>query len=114
MPEIVVVREAHEIPGRRPLFLHAGDVVTVGRRDDDWPAFVFVECERGAGWVPARNLSADSGRAAVLVPYDTTELPTRGGERLEVLARDDESGWHWCRNAAGREGWVPVRTLGGA
>jgi uncharacterized protein YgiM (DUF1202 family) len=43
--------------------------------------------------------------------YDTTELPTRVGETLDVVARDDESGWLWCRSADGREGWVPSRTL---
>ncbi len=112
MPETVVAREPHEIPPREPLSLRAGDVVTVHRRDDEWPAFVFVECEHGSGWVPSRRLSAGAGSATVLVPYDTTELPTRAGDRLEVLERDDESGWLWCRNAAGREGWVPVRTLG--
>jgi hypothetical protein len=37
----VVATEAHAIPERPPLSLAAGDVVTVGRRDADWPAFVF-------------------------------------------------------------------------
>ena len=38
----VVATEAHVIPERPPLSLASGDVVTVGRRDSDWPAFVFV------------------------------------------------------------------------
>jgi len=69
----VVAIEAHEIPERPPLSLAAGDVVAVGRRDDDWPAVV--------------------------------------GETIEVVARDDESGWLWYRTADDREGWVPRRTL---
>jgi hypothetical protein len=107
----VVATEAHTIPERPPLCLASGDVVTVGRRDGDWPAFVFVTTARGAGWVPSRYLSADTGRAVVETPYDTTELATTSGEILEVVDHDDESGWLWCRSADGREGWVPSRTV---
>jgi SH3 domain len=107
----VVATEAHAIPERPPLSLASGDVVTVGRRDGDWPAFVFVTTARGSGWVPSRHLSADAGRAVVETPYNTTELATRRGEMLEVIDRDDESGWLWCRSAGGREGWVPSRSV---
>ena len=107
----VVAIEAHEIPERPPLSLAAGDVVAVGRRDDDWPAFVFVTAACGQGWVPSRHLSLEAGQGVVVTAYDTSELPTRVGETLDVVARDDESGWLWCRSADGREGWVPSRTL---
>ena len=107
----VVAIEAHEIPERPPLSLAAGDVVAVGHRDDDWPAFVFVTAARGQGWVPSRHLSLEAGQGVVVTAYDTTELPTRVGETLDVVACDDESGWLWCRSADGREGWVPSRTL---
>jgi Variant SH3 domain len=99
----VVVIEAHEIPQRPPLSLAAGDVVAVGRRDDDWPAFVFVTAARGSGWVPSRYVAVETGHAVVVTAYDTTELPTRVGETLDVVGRDDESGWLWCRSADGRE-----------
>lgn len=107
----VVAVEAHEISERPPVQLVVGDVVAVGERDVDWRAFVFVTGARGSGWVPSRHLSAETGQATVLAPYDTTELPTSVGEKLEVVVRDDESGWLWCRSAGGREGWVPTRTL---
>ena len=107
----VVATEAHTIPERPPLSLASGDVVTVGRRDEDWPAFVFVTTSRGSGWVPSRYLSADAGQAVVETPYDPTELATTSGEILEVIDRDDESGWLWCRSADGREGWVPGRSV---
>jgi hypothetical protein len=45
------------------------------------------------------------------VRCDTTELPTTGGEELEVLDEDLVSGWVWCRARNGREGWVPERTI---
>jgi hypothetical protein len=47
----------------------------------------------------------------VKTAYDTTELPTKAGDVLDVLAEDHESGWLWCRPSDGREGWVPARTL---
>ncbi len=102
---------SHEIPKRAPLRLSAGQQVTVGPRDSQWPAFVFVTTDTGEGWVPSRYLDADAGPATVTVPYDTTELPTEAGEVLAVVVRDDESGWIWLRAASGRAGWVPADTV---
>jgi hypothetical protein len=109
--ENVMALESHVIPALPPLRLVVGDRVVVTQRDGDWPAFMFVQGASGSGWVPARHLSSQVGTAAVLVPYDTTELPVAAGEVLEVLERDDESGWHWCRNSNGSSGWVPARIL---
>ena len=106
MRKVRAVR-AHEIPQRAPLVLSAGQQVTVGQRDTQWPAFVFVTAGTGEGWVPARHLDAESGAATVTVPYDTTELPTAAGEILTVITHDEVSGWSWVRAAGGREGWVP-------
>jgi hypothetical protein len=104
----------HEIPERAPIRVEPGEAVGVGPRDTAWPAFVFVTTGHGEGWVPARHLELDPAgiRGVVRSAYDTTELPTTAGEELEVLERDDESGWLWCRNTRGREGWVPLNTLG--
>jgi hypothetical protein len=107
----VVATAAHEIPDRAPLRVSVGQRVDVGDRDTEWPEFVFVTAPQGSGWVPARHLSASSGSAVVLTEYDTTELPTRPGEVLDVVAEDLVSGWMWCRSPEGREGWVPVKTL---
>lgn len=102
---------AHVIPDRPPLRLAVGQQVQAGDRDSEWTEFVFVTAADGTGWVPARHLSTSSGAAVVQAPYDTTELSTEVGEVLEVLARDLESGWLWCRSRTGNEGWVPVKTL---
>lgn len=111
-PTRVVAIVDHEPPSRAPLRLQVGETVTVGERDTEWPEFVFVTIPAGGeGWVPARYLSSDAGRATMTAAYDTTELPTSTGEHLTVLQRDDDSGWLWCVNQAGREGWVPSRSL---
>lgn len=101
----------HKIPDRAPLRVAAGDRVSVGEKSAEWPAFVFVTGATGEGWVPARHLSSDRGTVTVLVAYDTTELPVTAGETVEVVRRDDPSGWWWCRNESGDEGWVPVSVL---
>ena len=61
--------------------------------------------------MPARYLSAAEGTASVLTRYNTQEVAGQTGEVLTVIERDDESGWLWCRNAGGQEGWIPVRSL---
>jgi hypothetical protein len=106
-----LARSGHEVPERRPIRLDTGDEVTIGRRDTRWPAFVFVTGPSGEGWVPSRYLSTEAGTAAVTIPYDTTELELAAGEEVDVLERDDTSGWWWCRRADGVEGWVPVAAL---
>jgi hypothetical protein len=106
-----MVTRGHEIPDRAPIRVAPGDVVEVGKHDTTWPAFIFVTTPTGQGWVPARHLEISGKSGVVRIGYDTTELETSAGETLEVLRRDDASGWHWCRNRVGREGWVPSDTL---
>jgi hypothetical protein len=108
---VVIARSPHEIPDRPPIRVRPGDRVEVGERDSEWPAFVFVTCPQGSGWIPERHLDRQGVSAVVTEVYDTTELPTEEGEELEVLREDLASGWLWCRAKDGREGWVPERTL---
>jgi hypothetical protein len=108
---VVVARSAHETPDREPIQLEVGEQVAVGEHDDEWPAFVFVTSHRGSGWVPERHLARQGSVGIVMQRYDTTELPTRQSEALEVLCEDHPSGWMWCRATDGREGWVPEKTL---
>ncbi len=105
------VTAAHTIPQRPPIRVTPGQQVQAGQRDTDWPAFVFITTDDGAGWVPERHLDTSSAPAVVITAYDTTELATTGGEELTLIEQDDPSGWARVRNAAGREGWVPLRTI---
>jgi hypothetical protein len=102
---------AHTIPQRPPIRVTPGQQVQAGQRDTDWPAFVFITTDDGAGWVPERHLDTSADPAVVITAYDTTELATTGGEELTLIEQDDPSGWARVRNAAGREGWVPLRTI---
>jgi hypothetical protein len=107
----VTAISSHDVPARSPIQVAAGDRVSVGPRSPEWPAFVMVTGAVGEGWVPSRNLSAEEGVVTVEADYDTTELPVALGQIVEVLTRDDESGWWWCRSDAGAEGWVPRSVL---
>jgi hypothetical protein len=102
---------SHSIPDRPPIQVAPGERVRAGRRDTEWPEFVFVTTGEGAGWVPGRCLDTSSDPAVVLVGYDTTELATTAGEELILVVQDDPSGWAWVRNSADLEGWVPLRSL---
>ncbi|MFB7213558.1 SH3 domain-containing protein [Streptomyces sp. NPDC056255] len=42
---------------------------------------------------------------------DGAQLPASEGDTVDVLKDDPESGWSWCRDSSGREGWVPHRVL---
>jgi hypothetical protein len=103
--------DGHTPPNRPPVQIHPGESVSVGERDTDWPAFVFITTDDGQGWVPARHLSTASGSATVLASYDTTELALEPGADVHVVRRDDESGWWWCQRSDGTEGWVPTQSL---
>ncbi|WP_083379141.1 SH3 domain-containing protein [Boudabousia tangfeifanii] len=102
----------HHIPERLPIQVQVGQKVHVGQRDTDWPEFVFVTTGEGQGWVPARYLEIDGSDGVVLVEYDTTELAASKGEQVELVVDDAQSGWAWCRNSQGEEGWIPHRCLG--
>jgi hypothetical protein len=102
---------AHPIPQRAPIRVVPGQQVQAGQRDTEWPAFVLITTDDGAGWVPERLLDTSSNPAVVISGYDTTELATTAGEELAVIERDDPSGWVRVRNVAGQEGWVPLSTV---
>lgn len=102
---------AHVIPERKPIQVTPGQHVRAGQHDTQWPAFVFVTTDDGAGWVPERLLDTSRDPAVVITGYDTTELATTAGEELALISADNPSSWAWVRNAAGREGWVPLSTV---
>lgn len=108
--DALVIRD-HEIPDSAPLRIEPGDRVRVGERDRTWPAFVFVTTDDSEGWMPERYLDESRPEATANAPYDSTEIPVRTGDAVDVLLSDDRSGWSWCRARDGREGWVPHSAL---
>jgi len=105
------VRADHTVPDRAPHRFEAGDTVALGKRDTEWPAFVFVTARDGSGWVPFRHVDTTSSPPRMRTAYDTQEIPASEGEVVHLLRDDPESGWVWCRKTDGREGWLPHRAL---
>ena len=102
------VTAAHRRSYERPLRLRAGDVVSVGRRDETWTSWLWCTDARTevSGWVHEAYLDMrKDGTAWALRDYSSIELTVTPGDALtgfEVVGA-----WIWCRNAQGDEGRVP-------
>ncbi len=104
------VTEQHRAPDRPAIRVQAGERVTLGDRDSEWPDFVWTALASGlGGWVPSALFDAERGQASALQDYDTRELDADPGDEL-VLHRE-LAGWWWAENARGEAGWIPTRKL---
>jgi variant SH3 domain-containing protein len=106
-------RHAVAIAAWRPMYpdpidVRAGEAVTVGGTDPEWPGWVWCTDPRGkSGWTPIGILrpSPRAGTAVVSSDFTARELRVEPGEPLVLLQL--ESGWYRARGAAG-EGWLPA------
>jgi SH3-like domain-containing protein len=90
-----------------PLSVSAGEVVSVGKDDPDWPGWRWCTDARGKeGWVPERLISR--GRT-IDRDYTARELPAQPGDEVEIVL--EEAGWIWCRKDDGTSGWLPARAV---
>ena len=97
----------YDSPYTEPYCLKKGETVQVGRRDDEWPGWVW--CTNAAGesrWVPEAYLGSNG---LVLRNYESTELEVKAGEVVTAII--EESGWLWCTNQSGQSGWVPQKVV---
>lgn len=106
-----LVAEGWKTTYPEPIELAAGDTVVVGRRDGEWPEFVWCDADTGrSGWVPADFLDTPDGvEAAATRAYSGRELTAAAGEPVDVL--ESAAGWSWCRTRDGSTGWLPDRVL---
>ncbi len=93
-----------------PLILRAGEVVTLGQRDTEWPGWVWCTNQEGkGGWVPEQYIEEHESGGTVRNNYTAVELAVGVGEEVRLGQR--LNGWVWCTNANGQSGWVPERNL---
>lgn len=88
----------------------AGDPLTLGRRDDEFPGWIWATAADGReGWVPESWLRIDGAHGVLLRDYTAAELPLEPGDMVsgELL----ESGWLWANAPDGRQGWAPLNCL---
>ncbi len=107
---VAIAKVAHQTVYPTPIRFRNGDSVKVGRRDDEFPGWIWTTIESGdSGWAPAILLQVADESALAVSDYDSTELATKAGEKLVI--RDEISGWAWATNQRGDAGWVPVSGL---
>ncbi|MBM3324981.1 MAG: hypothetical protein FJY66_04870 [Calditrichaeota bacterium] len=100
----------HIVTNASPLKAKEDELLTCGRRDDEWPGWIWCTSADGkSGWVPESFLRIEGTRARMLRDYDATELTVSSGEILTV--ETEESGWLLCVNAAGQRGWISKRNV---
>lgn len=106
------VHTAHHSHYPNPInFLH-GEPLQLGRRDDEYPGWVWTTTPDGnQGWAPLALMSieADGVQAQATENYTAWELTTEVGERLTLQRELNE--WGWVVRASGEAGWVPLATL---
>lgn len=88
----------------------AGDRLTLGRRDDEYPGWVWATAADGrAGWVPESWLRVAGDSGVLLRDYTAAELALEPGD---VVTGDlMEGGWLWAIAVDGRRGWAPLDYL---
>lgn len=90
-----------------PIRFATGELVTVGERDTEWPAFIWtITADGNAGWAPFDWLRPlGDGRAKALRDYSAQELDADAGDEIELLF--ELGGWWWATGPDGRSGWIP-------
>lgn len=106
------VRRAHLSRYPHPIEFCAGERLTLGRRDDEYPGWVWTRTANGnAGWAPLALMRvAEDGRYALAQQdYCARELNTAIGDLLDVQRELND--WSWVMRPDGETGWVPSATL---
>lgn len=88
----------------------AGDRLILGRRDDEYPGWVWATATDGrAGWVPEGRLRVEGEVGILLRDYNAVEMSLEPGD--VVSGKLVEGGWLWATAANGQQGWAPLDCL---
>jgi len=105
-----IIVSGHNSSFPDPIQFSPGDQLTLGKRDAEFPGWVWVTTPSGnEGWAPEALIRRESDSAGVaLEGYTARELDTVEGER--VFCTRELAGWLWVENQAGQSGWIPGKT----
>lgn len=93
-----------------PFVVPAGEVLTCGDRESEWPGWIWCTNREGESrWVPEAYLQRQGEQHLALCDYDAAELTVQSGQ--DLVATEEAGGWHWCTNQEGQSGWVPAEHL---
>jgi len=102
--------KAWQIVYADPIRGAAGDRLALGRRDDEYPGWVWATAADGrAGWVPEGWLRVEGESGVLRRDYTAAELALAPGDR--VTGELVEGGWLWATAADGQVGWAPLDCL---
>jgi hypothetical protein len=109
MSQVIVV-EPHVATYAQAIHATAGETVTVGPEDIDFPGWVWCISTSGvSSWVPKAFLEIEGESGKLLREYHAGELTVAVGERLSVV--EEESGWYLCETESNQRGWVPIENV---
>lgn len=107
-----LVHRAHRSNYPNPIEFRQGDRLTLGKRDDEYPGWVWTITPDGnEGWAPLvlMDIAADAIQAEATQDYTAVELNTEVGDIVDVQRQLHD--WAWVVRADGEAGWVPCATL---
>ena len=105
------VVKSYQVQYPDPIILRAGELVTLGTRDQEYPGWIWAtsSADGRCGWVPQHFLAVDGTRGRALRDYSAQELAVTEGDGVQVI--DQVLGWALVESDGGRQGWVPVASL---
>lgn len=109
MKLVVICEHKSEYPN--PISFAPDDALVLGRRDDEYPGWIWVLTPSGnEGWAPESLIRVTNpSNGVAMASYTSRELDTRVGEHL--FNRRELSGWLWVENEEGKAGWIPKNTV---
>lgn len=106
----VKVISPHEASYPYNVILSPGERINFENRESDWPGWFWcIKANGQAAWIPASYIDCQGAQGIVLKSYNSIELTVIPDEILEIS--ETESGWGWCTNGCGQQGWVPLNNL---
>ncbi|WP_265457800.1 ligand-binding protein SH3 [Aeromonas salmonicida] len=106
-----LITTAHHTDYPNPIAFRAGERVSIGHEDDEFPGWVrTLTADGNEGWAPLSLLAlAAEGEALAQQDYTARELDVVVGERVRV--ERELAGWLWVHNEAGQSGWIPASCI---
>ena len=100
-----------EISYPHPITFKTGEELETHHHDDVWTGWIWVKTTDGnTGWAPESYLKrVDERKAGAIRDYTARELSMKKGDILSPSL--EISGWLWCTNQRGEEGWAPAFNL---
>jgi uncharacterized protein YgiM (DUF1202 family) len=95
-----------------PLIVQAGEPLVLSGRVDPWrdnPQWIWVWATDPRGksaWVPQTLIQRQGDQVIARYDYSARELDAVAGEMVQI--EREESGWYWCENQQGEQGWLPL------